>query len=100
MPKKTIQFFKENKWKLLDKKLGIFCAGMNTEEFNRAMQGSLPSDIFIHAEIIHCGGRINYEMLSWKEKRIIKKKLGIKNNEYLDYSHKLEEMIKWANQFN
>lgn len=95
----TKKFFQNNKWKLLDKKLGIFCAGMNTKEFNKAMQESLPADIFIHAEIIHCGGRIVYETLKWKEKRILKRRLGITASDHLDYSHKLEELIKWVNQF-
>ena len=95
----TRKFFSDNKWKLLDKKLGIFCAGMNTEEFNKAMQQSLPSDIFIHAEIVHCGGKINYETLSRKEKRILKRRLGIKESNHLDYSYKLDELVKWIKQF-
>ncbi len=98
--KVTIKFFESNKWKLLDRKLGVFCAGMNTQEFNQAMQESLPGEIFLHAEIVHCGGRINYDTLSWKEKRILKKRLGIKKSDFLDYSFKLNELVKWVNQNN
>lgn len=96
--KYTERFFKDNKWKLLNKKLGIFCAGMNTKEFNMAMQESLPGDIFLHAEIIHCGGRIQYDALSKKEKRVVKKRLGITQSDSLEYPHKIDAFIKWIKQ--
>lgn len=96
--KTTENFFKENKWKLLDKRLGVFCAGMNTKEFNRAMQESLPGEIFLHAEIVHCGGLIEYHSLKWLERRFVKKRFGITETTLLDYSYKLDELVKWVNQ--
>lgn len=96
--KTTVDFFKNNKWKLLDRKLAVFCAGMNTGEFNQTMQESLPGEIFLHAEIVHCGGRINFDTLNRKEKRVLKKRLGIKNSDFLDYFYKLDELAKWVNE--
>lgn len=94
----TISYITKHKWKLLDKKLGIFCAGMNTKEFNLAVQESLPGEIFLHAEIVHCGGKIVYQSLSWVDKRTVKKRLGITSSEHLDYQHKLDELVKWAKE--
>lgn len=89
------QFFVQNKKILLKKRLGIFCSGMNSAEFNQAVQNSLPPDIFYDSELVHCGGRINYKSLSFKERRIIKRRLGITHDEVLENSQKMDEFIKW-----
>ena len=92
----TQRFFVRHKPKLLKKKLGIFCAGMNKEEFNHAVQNSLPPDIFYHANIVHCGGKIDYSTLSIKEKFTIRRRLGIKSDAHIENEDKMAEFIKWV----
>jgi menaquinone-dependent protoporphyrinogen oxidase len=89
------RFFKENKKILLKKRLGIFCSGMNSAEFNQAVQKSLPPDIFYDAELVHCGGRVIFKELSFWDKRTIKRRLGITEDEILENTEKMEEFIKW-----
>ncbi len=92
----TSRYFSIHKLKLMKKRLGIFCAGMNTEEFNYAVQESMPPDIFYEAKIVHCGGRIKYKNLSLKEKFIVRRRLGIKHDEEINNSEKMEQFINWA----
>jgi len=92
----TSRYFTIHKLKLLNKRLGIFCAGMDTEDFNYAVQESMPPDIFYEAKIIHCGGRIDYKRLSLKDKFTVRRKLGIKSDKEVHNEQKLEQFIKWA----
>lgn len=92
----TSRYFTIHKLKLLKKRLGIFCAGMNTEEFNYAIQESMPPDIFYEAKIIHCGGRIKYKNLSLKEKFTVRRRLGIKDDAEINNTDKMEQFIKWT----
>lgn len=92
----TEDFFSRKKHLLLDKRLGIFCAAMNSEEFNKAMQERVPVEVFIHAKIIHCGGQVDFETLKRKEKRILKKRLGITKSESLKGKSKLDDLVKWV----
>lgn|GEM_PF-2001594 len=95
--KKTSRFFHIHKLKLLNKKLGIFCAGMNKEEFSMAVQNSLPPDVFYHAEIVHCGGRIEYKKLTFREKLTLRRRLGIKKSENMSNENEVESFIEWVN---
>ena len=94
--KKTSRLLKIHKIKLLKRKLGIFCAGMNQSEFNFAVQESLPPDIFYHAEIVHCGGKIELKKLTIKEKLIIRRKLGIKKSEEVNHTGSMKKFLEWA----
>ncbi|QMS84817.1 flavodoxin domain-containing protein [Candidatus Xianfuyuplasma coldseepsis] len=94
----TSRFFQRKKRKLMDKRLGIFCAGMNTAEFNLAVQTSLPPDIFYHAQIVHCGGKIDYKSLSLKDKFTVRRRLGLKENKEIHNELKVEEFLKWVNE--
>lgn len=83
----TKKFIDDNKFILLEKKLGLFCAGVNKEEFHIAVQDSLPAEIFYHADIVYCGGVIDYHRLSLKEKYTIWRRLKIRRSlidEHLD----------------
>jgi menaquinone-dependent protoporphyrinogen oxidase len=91
-------FFIKHKKILKQKRLGIFCAGMNIPEFNEAIQESLPPDIFYHAYIVHCGGRIIYESLSFKDKFTIKRRLGIKEDTLVSCDDKMQEFLSWIQE--
>jgi menaquinone-dependent protoporphyrinogen oxidase len=94
----TKRFFIRHKPELMKKKLGIFCAGMNREEFNLAVQNSLPPDIFYHANIVHCGGQIDMDKLSFKQKFTIRRRLGIKENSKVENPGKIDEFVKWVQE--
>jgi len=94
----TEDFFSIKKKILLEKKLGIFCAAMNTKEFNIAMQDRVPVEVFIHAKIIHCGGEVDFEKLKRKEKRILKRRLGITQSGSVKGKLKLDDLIKWIHE--
>lgn len=76
----TKNFIQQHKFTLLDRKLGLFCSGVNKEEFHIAVQDSLPPDIFYHADIVHCGGVIDYPKLTLKEKYTIWRRLKIRKS--------------------
>ena len=95
--KSVIKFIREKKGKLLDKKIGIFCAGMNKEEFYLAVQNSLPPEIFYRAQIVHCGGKIDYTKLSIIQKLTIKRRLGINSSVELEKTEDMLEFIDWVN---
>lgn len=76
----TKDFIKRNQFALLDRKLGLFCAGMSKEEFHIAVQDSLPPNIFYHAEIVHCGGVIEYSKLTLRDKYTIWRRLKIRKS--------------------
>lgn len=90
------RFFFTKEKQLLKKRLGIFCAGMNKAEFNLAIQSSLPPNVFYHAEIVHCGGKIEYDTLSRKEKKIVRKRLGITDSKSIDNVESMQLFLKWA----
>lgn len=94
--KKTARFFFIHQQKLLKKRLGIFCAGMNKEEFNKAVQESIPPNIFYHAEIVHCGGKIEYKKLSLKEKFTVWRYLGITKSDEYDNMNDVSSFLHWA----
>ncbi len=73
-------FIEDHKFDLLDRKLGLFCSGLSKEEFHIAVQDSLPPNIFYHADIIHCGGVLDYSLLNWKEKYTIWRRLKIRKS--------------------
>ncbi|KFZ26582.1 MAG: protoporphyrinogen oxidase [Candidatus Izimaplasma bacterium HR2] len=89
----TQKFIKKNKLKLLDKELGLFFSGMSRSEFHIAIQDSLPPNIFYHANIVHCGGVVEFSKLSWKDKRTIKRRLEIKESVYDEMLESLDELI-------
>ena len=89
----TKDFIKRNKLTLLDRKLGLFCAGMNKEEFHIAVQDSLPVDIFYHAEIVHCGGVIDYAKLNLREKYTIWRRLKIRKSLEDEHLESLDSLI-------
>ena len=95
--KNVLKFFRNNKMKLLGKKLGIFCAGINKEEFNKAVQNSIPPEIFYKAQIIHCGGKITYPQLSFIEKMTVKRKFGVTQSTHVENKDELLEFIQWVN---
>ncbi len=76
----TKEFISRNKPILLNKKLGIFVSGMAEKEFHIAVQDSLPPNIFYHAEIVDCGGVLNYSMLTLREKYTIWRRLKIRKS--------------------
>ena len=92
------RFFHRKKVKLMQKRLGIFCAGMNIEEFNLAVQTSLPADIFYHAQIVHCGGKIDYKSLSFMDKMKVRRRLGIKDDKEFMNDLKIDEFLKWVEE--
>ena len=89
----TKKFIKRNKFTLLERKLGLFCAGMNKEEFHIAVQDSLPANIFYHAEIVHCGGVINYPKLNLREKYTIWRRLKIRKSLEDEHLESLDSLI-------
>lgn len=95
--KTVIKFIEQKKPKLMDKKLGFFCAGMNKEEFLSAIQKSLPAEIFYRAQTVHCGGEIDFPKLSLLQKVTVKRRLGIKDSVVLNKEDDVEEFIKWVN---
>lgn len=80
------------------KKLGIFCAGMNQQEFNTAVQDSLHPDIFYHAEIVHCGGKLNFDKISLIDKITVKRKLGITESIEIKKDVEMKAFIEWVNK--
>jgi len=92
----TEDFFSIKKNILLQKRLGVFCSAMNIQEFNIAMQERIPVEVFIHAKIIHCGGEVDFEKLTRKEKKIIKRRLGITQSASLKGKSKLDDLINWV----
>ena len=89
----TKKFIKKHKLLLLEKELGLFCAGMNKEEFHKAIQDSLPPNIFYHAKIVHCGGVIDYPKLSWRDKYTVWKRLRIRKTEKDEMLDALDELL-------
>jgi|LGVE01.1.fsa_nt_gb menaquinone-dependent protoporphyrinogen oxidase len=94
--KNVAKFIRNNKIKLLSKKLGIFCAGIHTEEFNKAVQNSIPPEIFYNAQIIHCGGKITYPELSFLDKLTLRRRLGIKESTTVENKEEMLEFIQWV----
>lgn len=94
----TTRFFIRKKPKLMNKRLGIFCAGMNIQEFNLAVQTSLPPDIFYHAQVVHCGGKIDYKSLSLRDKFKVRRRLGLKEDKEINNEQKIQEFLKWVNK--
>jgi menaquinone-dependent protoporphyrinogen IX oxidase len=92
------KFFKRFKLVLLKKKIALFSSGMNEEEFNIAIQDSVPPEIFYNAFIVYCGGKINYEELSKKEKRILKRRLGITSDTEIKKMDRASSIINWINK--
>lgn len=95
--KNVIDFITEKMAKLLDKKLGMFCAGMNKQEFHLAVQNSLPVEFFYRAKIVHCGGKINFAQLSLLQKLTVKRRLGIKASVSLEKKEEMTKFIAWVN---
>ena len=93
LEKITKKFVSNNKFLLLEKKLGVFCAGMNSKEFHTAVQDSLPPNVFYHAEIVHCGGVIDYKKLNIKEKLTLWRRLKIRKSEELEKLDSLDSLI-------
>lgn len=89
----TQKFIKKHKFLLLEKELGLFCSGMNRVEFHTAIQDSLPPNIFYHAKIVHCGGVIDYSLLTLKEKYTIWRRLRIKGTIKDEMLDSLDELI-------
>ena len=92
--KTTKDFINNNKLLLLEKELGLFCAGMNSEEFHIAVQDSLPPNIFYHADIVHCGGVIDYKRLNLREKFTIWRRLRIRKSQEAEKLDSLDSLIK------
>lgn len=88
------EFIKRFKIVLLKKKLGIFCSGMNPSEFSLAVQSSLPPNIFYHAEIVNCGGIIDYPRLSFREKYTIWRRLKIRESLIDEHLEELDVFFK------
>lgn len=87
-------FITKNQVKLLKKPLGIFCSGMNKEEFNYAVQNSLPAEIFYHSTIVHSGGKVDFTKLSFFDKRTIKRRLGITSSIESTNTKELNDFIE------
>lgn len=95
--KEIITFLKQYHSVLMNKKVGIFCSGMDKKEFNLAVQNSMPAELFYSAKIIHCGGEINMSKLSFRDRRTIKKRLNIIDSIRIDNEKPYEDFIKWIN---
>ena len=89
----TSDFLKRNKNKLLDKEFGIFCAGLNKNEFSNALQNSLDPEIFYHAKIVLSGGKVKLEDLTFFERRKIKKRINVRENIEEFYPENLDELL-------
>jgi len=92
--KYTKNFIERNKLTLLDHKLKLFFTGMNKGEYHIAVQYSLPVDVFYHAEIVFCGGIIDYSRLTLRDKYTVWRRLKIRSS--VDDSHleNLDEFVK------
>ncbi|MBU1020326.1 MAG: flavodoxin domain-containing protein [Firmicutes bacterium] len=86
-------FLVKNKNKLLSKKFGIFCAGLNKNEFSNALQKSIDPEIFYHAKIVLAGGRVILENLTFFEKRKIKKRINVSEDIEEFYPKNLDELL-------
>lgn len=86
-------FLIKHKNKLLSKKLGIFCAGLNKIDFSNAVQKSIDPEIFYHAKIVNPGGKVIIENLTFFEKRKIKKRINIIEDTEEFYPENLDELL-------
>jgi len=100
--KEANAFLHKNKIQLLKKPLGMFCSGLDKEDYLNALQTSLLPEIFYHAKIVCPGGRVILDNLSFFEKRKIKKRISITKDTYEFYPEKLDELIKkdWISWFS
>ncbi len=89
-----MDFVRRNKLTLLDRKLGFFCTGLTKAEFNIAVQGSLPPDIFYHAKIVNCGGVLDYSKLTLKEKYTIWRRLKIRKSLKDPHLETLDDLLE------
>ena len=63
--------------KLMKKSIHLFCCGIDKQDYERAIQESLDPDMFYHIDYFCPGGEVRYDELTKKEKKIIKKRIGI-----------------------
>ena len=88
------KYIEDNKFVLLERKLGLFCAGMSKEEFHIAVQDSLPPNIFYHADIIHCGGVVDFPKLTLREKYTIWRRLKVRKSIIDENFESLDELVE------
>ena len=96
--KEAQKFLKKYKAKLLNRKLDIFCSGLDKKDYEHAIQTSLDPEIFYHASIVCPGGQIKLNNLSYFEKRTIKKRIGITSDVYEFYPERLDKIVQAANK--
>lgn len=89
---KTVELLRKSKVTLLDKNIKMFCSALDHIDFTQAVQNSVDPEMFLHMKVYNSGGRVVWSELSFKEKRKIKKRIGIKGDvEELDKA----EIIKF-----
>lgn len=95
MQGKVKRFCKENLVDLLQKRVGLFMAGMNEPEFENEFNNAFPELLRKHAIASKCvGGEFLFEKMNFIERLIVKKVSGISENVSKIDEAKVSELVK------
>jgi menaquinone-dependent protoporphyrinogen IX oxidase len=90
----TEAFLNAHKNVLLNKKVKLFCSALDRSDYSNALQESIDPELFLSLKHINCGGRVEWETLTFFEKRKLKKRLNIRESVDYFFEDEINRLIK------